>query len=122
MAEVVSIEDYLPARAPRAARAGSAKVVAFSRAELDQILQVYGRKVVAGEWRDYALDFEAHAASFAVAGSASAGPAFRVVKRPREPEASGGRFAVLTGGGRVLRHGSALSEVLKVFEGPPRLL
>jgi hypothetical protein len=31
--------------------------VTFSRRELNRILDLYGRKVAAGEWRDYAIDF-----------------------------------------------------------------
>ena len=30
--------------------------IAFNREELSQILNVYGRKVASGEWRDYAID------------------------------------------------------------------
>ena len=30
--------------------------VTFERGELDRILGLYGRKVAAGEWRDYAID------------------------------------------------------------------
>jgi hypothetical protein len=30
--------------------------VAFDRGELQRILDVYGRMVAAGEWRDYAMD------------------------------------------------------------------
>ena len=30
--------------------------IAFNREELAQILNVYGRKVASGEWRDYAID------------------------------------------------------------------
>ena len=31
--------------------------VTFDRRELDRILNLYGRMVAAGEWRDYAIDF-----------------------------------------------------------------
>jgi hypothetical protein len=31
--------------------------VTFERRELDRILSLYGRKVAAGEWRDYAIQF-----------------------------------------------------------------
>ena len=34
-----------------------ASQVTFSRRELNRILDLYGRKVAAGEWRDYAIDF-----------------------------------------------------------------
>ncbi|MGL5447625.1 MAG: DUF2794 domain-containing protein, partial [Rhabdaerophilum sp.] len=31
--------------------------VRFDRRELSEILNVYGRHVASGEWRDYAIDF-----------------------------------------------------------------
>ena len=40
--------------------------VTFSRHELDRILSLYGRKVAAGEWRDYAIDFLKDRAVFSV--------------------------------------------------------
>ncbi|TFG86559.1 MAG: DUF2794 domain-containing protein, partial [Hyphomicrobiales bacterium] len=30
--------------------------ISFDRQELSQILNIYGRKVASGEWRDYAID------------------------------------------------------------------
>ena len=43
-----------------------ANKVTFSRRELDRILSLYGRKVAAGEWRDYAIDFLKDRAVFSV--------------------------------------------------------
>ena len=34
----------------------SAAPISFNRQELNEILEVYGRKVADGEWRDYAID------------------------------------------------------------------
>ena len=45
--------------------------VTFSRHELDRILSLYGRKVAAGEWRDYAIDFLKDRAVFSVFRRAS---------------------------------------------------
>ena len=42
--------------------------VTFSRRELDRIFGLYGRKVAAGEWRDYAIDFLKDRAVFSVDG------------------------------------------------------
>ena len=39
--------------------------VGFTREELQRILDLYGRMVAAGEWRDYAMDFNRDSASFA---------------------------------------------------------
>ena len=120
MADVVSIEDYKPARAfvaPGAgARRGEPSPVVFDRHELDQILQVYGRKVVSGEWRDYALNFDSHSASFAVIARASWAPQYRIVKW-RSPTAKGATYSVASPSGGIIRLGKDLGEVLKVFKG-----
>src|SRR5581483_7356817 len=48
-----SVGAAAPVRSP----AAPANQVTFSRRELRRILDLYGRKVAAGEWRDYAIDF-----------------------------------------------------------------
>ena len=40
--------------------------VTFDRRELNRIFGLYGRKVAAGEWRDYAIDFLKDRAVFSV--------------------------------------------------------
>ena len=49
--------------------------IAFDRRELTQILNVYGRKVASGEWRDYAIDLLKEKAVFSVFRRASEMPA-----------------------------------------------
>ena len=65
----------LPAAAP-------ANQVTFSRRELDRILDLYGRKVAAGEWRDYAIDFLKDRAVFSVFRRSSEVPIYRIEKNP----------------------------------------
>ena len=57
--------------------------VAFNRAELGQILGLYGRMVAAGEWRDYAMSFLREMAVFSVFRRAAEFPIYRIEKRPR---------------------------------------
>jgi hypothetical protein len=57
-----------------------ASKVTFSRRELDRILSLYGRKVAAGEWRDYAIDFLKDRAVFSVFRRASEFPIYRIEK------------------------------------------
>ena len=57
--------------------------VFFTRAEFREILNLYGRKVAAGEWRDYAIDFGREKAVFSVFRHASEVPLYRVEKNPR---------------------------------------
>ena len=50
----------------RATPENRAEQVAFDRRELNIILGIYGTKVAAGEWRDYALDFGHSSAVFSI--------------------------------------------------------
>ncbi|MBE7218504.1 MAG: DUF2794 domain-containing protein [Caulobacteraceae bacterium] len=90
-------------------------VVFFDRKELDALLRVYGRQVAAGEWRDYAIDGGAEAATFSVFRRSSEQPAYRVEKRPALARRQGA-WAVYGQGGVVLRRGHELAQVLRVFD------
>ena len=60
-----------------------ANQVTFSRRELNRILDLYGRKVAAGEWRDYAIDFLKDRAVFSVFRRTSEVPLYRIEKNPK---------------------------------------
>lgn len=90
-------------------------VTVFDRRELSAILNVYGRMVAAGEWRDYAIDWLKDAAVFSVFKRASENPVFRIEKRPKL-RAKQGAFAVLGQAGQVLKRGHDLKQVLRLFD------
>ena len=56
--------------------------IGFDREELQRVLDLYGRMVAAGEWRDYAMDFDKNAASFSAFRRAAERPQARIEKRP----------------------------------------
>ena len=89
--------------------------VFFERRELTRILQLYGRMVSAGEWRDYAIDGLSEACVFSVYRRASEAPAYRIEKRPALARRQGA-WAVLGEGGMVLKRAHELEQVLSVFE------
>jgi len=60
-----------------------ASVVAFNRAELGEILSVYGRMVARGEWRDYGIDMLRDRAVFYIFRNASERPLYRAEKQPK---------------------------------------
>ena len=64
-------------------------VTCFDRAELNTILNLYGRKVAGGEWRDYALDFLRERAVFSVFARASERPLYMIEKTPKAPGQAG---------------------------------
>jgi len=89
--------------------------VRFERRELDRILNIYGRMVIAGEWRDYAIDFQHEAAVFSVFRRASEVPLYTIEKRPKLRNRQG-QYAVISASGHVIKRGHELSTVLRVFE------
>jgi hypothetical protein len=96
------------------------KTVAFDRHELSQILNLYGRHVASGEWRDYAMDFGRDAASFLVFRRASEQPLYRIIKNPSLARKQG-QYSVVAHGGLVLKRGADLEQVLRVLLKTPKL-
>lgn len=88
--------------------------ISFDRHELAQILGVYGRFVAAGEWRDYAMDFNPDKAIFSVFRRAAEQPLYRIVKDPSLARKQG-QYMVVAQGGLILRRGHDLAQVLKVL-------
>ena len=104
--------------APAPQPAGAARPtprVRFDRRELQAILDVYGRQVAAGEWRDYAVDFLKERAMFSIYKRASERPAFVVEKNPKF-RGRQGQYMVMSMDGRVLKRGHELATVLRVLE------
>lgn len=87
----------------------------FNRHELNRILQVYSRRVMSGDWLDYALGWDERGAVFAIYGASSQLPAYSVVKRARHLRRQGGRYQLLARG-RVLTTDSSLDGILTVLE------
>jgi hypothetical protein len=94
---------------------GKPGAVFFDRAELDQILRLYGRMVAAGEWRDYAIDSVDGAAAFSVFRRTSEAPLYRIEKRPALARRQG-QWSLIGAGGIVMRRGRELAQVLRVFD------
>ena len=104
----VDVSEPQPHPAPRGA-------VFFDRAELSQILRLYGRMVAAGEWRDYAIDGLKESAVFSVFRRTAENPLYRIEKRPALARRQGA-WAVIGQHGVVLRRGQELDQVLKFFD------
>jgi hypothetical protein len=89
--------------------------VAFDRAELTRILDLYGRMVAAGHWRDYAMDMGKDAAIFSAYRRAAERPEFRIEKRPALRNRQG-QWALIGEHGIVLKRGQELGPVLAPVE------
>jgi len=89
--------------------------VSFDRSELNAILNVYGRMVAEGEWRDYAMSMDREAAVFSAFRRASERPEMQIVKRPAL-RLKQGMYALIGEAGAVLKRGHELSSVLAPIE------
>ena len=89
--------------------------VRFDHRELKRILDLYGAMVMAGEWRDYAIDFRPEVAVFSVFRRSSEIPLYTIEKRPKLKDRQG-QYSVIEAGGRVLKRGHDLSAVLRVLQ------
>ena len=99
----------------------SAPVVSFDRRELNLLFNLYGARVAAGEWRDYALDFMPSKAVFSIFRRTSETPLYRVEKNP-ELARRQGAYAVIAASGLVMRRGHDLARVLRVLDKGLRLV
>ena len=91
------------------------ETVTFTRRELMCVLDLYGRMVAAGEWRDYAMSFLPDVAVFSVFRRTAEHPLYRIEKRPKL-KGRQGMYAVVAMDGRILRRGHDLKTVLRVLE------
>ena len=89
--------------------------VTFNRRELNRILDLYGRKVAAGEWRDYAIDFLKDRAVFSVFRRTSEVPLYRIEKDPKLAQRQGA-YSVISASGHILRRGHELDRVLRAID------
>jgi len=97
------------------------RITTFNRQELSAILDIYGRKVAAGEWRDYAIDVGRDKAVFSVYRRSSEFPLYRIEKVPRLARKQGA-YAVVAPAGLILKRGHDLARVLGIFEERVRLV
>ncbi len=90
-------------------------IAAFDRSEMKRILDLYGRMVAAGHWRDYGLWFGPDAAIFAAFRRTAERPEVRIEKRP-PLRLKQGAFALVSEHGAVLKRGHDLQGVLAPLE------
>lgn len=89
--------------------------VTFDRRELNRIFGLYGRKVAAGEWRDYAIDFLKDRAVFSVFRRAAEVPVYRIEKSPKLARRQGA-YSVISATGLIVRRGHELDPVLRAID------
>jgi hypothetical protein len=121
--EPILFSPRLHAGAASAAAAASSPLdstIYFDRRELAEIFRLYGRKVAAGEWRDYALDFGREKAVFSAFRRASEVPLYRIEKCPRLARRQGA-YSVVAATGLIVKRGHDLTRVLAALDRGIRL-
>jgi hypothetical protein len=111
MTETIDLSEY------RRRGAGKRRMF-FDQTELRRLLDVYSRRVMTGEWRDYAIDFNGPIATFSIFRNTHERPVYAVAKRRNGKHTE----YFVHDGARVVKRGRELPEVLKVLEKPLRLV
>jgi len=93
--------------------------VCFSRQELNKLLSVYSKRVMRGEWRDYAINLGNGSASFSVFSGTGGTPVFTVVKLA---SAKRGDDYIVYDGKRRMKRGASIDELLRVLERELKLV
>ena len=94
---------------------GRPSQIGFERLELTRILDLYGRMVAAGHWRDYAIELGRDAAIFAAFRRTAERPEFTIEKRPSLRHKQG-MWALVGEQGVVMKRGHELAPVLAPIE------
>ncbi|MCW2349900.1 MULTISPECIES: DUF2794 domain-containing protein [unclassified Sphingobium] len=101
---------------PRPAPANSPPTqTSFDRLELSRIMDLYGRMVAAGQWRDYAIDLNRDVAIFSAFRRTAERPEVRIEKRPSLRNRQG-MWALIGENGVILRRGQELAGILAPVE------
>jgi hypothetical protein len=110
---LVASRGFGPVSPSRHAIAGGL-LVSFDRQELRDILDLYGRKVADGEWRDYAIAASGQKAVFSIYRRAAELPLYRIEKIPRARKQ--GAYCVVAASGLILRRDNDLKHAIKVLD------
>jgi hypothetical protein len=94
---------------------GSSPQIGFTRAELGRIIDLYGRMVAAGMWKDYAIEFGRDHAAFRAFRRTAERPEYKIEKRPALHNRQG-MWALVNEAGMVLRRGHELGPILAPVE------
>ncbi|MGE0179978.1 MAG: DUF2794 domain-containing protein [Sphingomonas sp.] len=105
----------LPFPGPSSQGSDTHRRATFERLELNRIVDLYGRMVAAGLWRDYAIEFRSDAAGFHAFRRAAERPEYRIEKRPAQ-RGHDALWMLIGEAGQVLRRGPELGPVLAPIE------
>ncbi|MCY4396367.1 MAG: DUF2794 domain-containing protein [Rhodospirillaceae bacterium] len=105
---------------PATRHPAASRLTFFSRSELCKLLSLYSRRVVNGEWRDYAIDHDATQATVSFYRSAAEHPEYAITKTVGHRGRPG--LFVLKSGPQRIAQSPSLEEVIGAVERQPRLV
>ena len=111
MSRLVRLSDF---------RRKNVAAVYFTRNELNQLLSLYSRRVIGGEWKDYAIDQGRGMSAFSIYRDSSNRPAFTIYKYASGSHRRGDY--VVGSGGNLLNRGRTLAEAISILERELRLV
>ena len=111
MSRLVRLSDF---------RRKNVATVYFTRNELNQLLSLYSRRVIGGEWKDYAIDQGRGMSAFSIYRDSSNRPAFTIYKYASGSHRRGDY--VVGSGGNLLNRGKTLAEAISILERELRLV
>ncbi len=111
MATLIRFEDYRHHGATT--KGANGKQTFFDRQELFQLLGLYSRRVMSGEWRDYAIDQQGDRAVFSIFRRSNETPLYAIVKIGG---GKGKRGYILQSGPRKLKQSQNLSDIVTALE------
>ena len=88
--------------------------VSFCRIELQSILQIYGKMVSLGEWRDYSISSSFSQAIFCIFKRTSEQPLYMIIKSPKLRKKNR-LYSIVALDGQIINHGIILKSVLSIF-------
>ena len=100
---------------------GKSPFLQFTRTEFHRLLNLYSKRVMTGEWRDYAITFGPTKADFFIFRHSAENPLFVISKLDVRGRGRQGRFMV-SSRGQKLRQSHTLDDVLEVFRQPMKLV
>jgi len=121
MENLIDIEQARASRraSPQRSAAGTRHTF-FSRPELFKLLNLYSRRVMSGEWRDYAIDHDATQATFSFYRNAAEHPEYAITKVAGHKGRPG--LFVLRSGPRKIKQSQSLEDVIAAVEKRLRLV
>ncbi len=104
MAAIVGLEDFRPSR----------DTIYFSRADLNRLLSLFSRRLLARQWLDYSIDNGEGMAVFCVYRRAHDAPLYKIFRLA--PRAHPKGEYLVTKGDCKIRHAATLEAALQAFD------